>query len=230
MPNRIMRETITTSEVFAQLTAEEERMAHRLKVVADDFGRFDGRRAVIRARCFSLMLTQVSEEDVGRWIARLVAVGLLVAYRVGAADFVAFTEWDQEKRAKTSKYPAPPEHMRADASTCEQTRANVSETRDTRHENRDARETPRRARLPHDFTLTDRRRAFAVSKGLGPVEAEFEKFCDWHRAKGNTMLDWDAAWRTWVNNAVGRFAPRLAVAAKPTRIAEDWTNVRLEDE
>lgn len=66
----------------------------------------------------------------------------------------------------------------------------------------------RRTRLPDALALAADWRAYAAGKGLGPVEAEFEKFCDYHRAKGSLMLDWFAAWRTWVSNAVGRFAPR----------------------
>lgn len=32
-------------------------------------------------------------------------------------------------------------------------------------------------------------------------QREFEAFADHHRAKGTTMLDWTAAWRTWLRNA-----------------------------
>lgn len=85
-------------------------------------------------------------------------------------------------------------------------------------------EARRRCRLPDDFLLSDGRRAYASGKGLGPVEAEFEKFRAFHGAKGSVMLDWDKAWQTWVLNAVGRFAPRLALTPKPNgRRLEDFT-------
>lgn len=45
MPNRMIKESICTSETLAQLTPEEERLFYRLLVNADDFGRFDGRAA-----------------------------------------------------------------------------------------------------------------------------------------------------------------------------------------
>lgn len=31
---------------------------------------------------------------------------------------------------------------------------------------------------------------------------ELEHFRDHHTARGTTMIDWDAAWRTWCRNAV----------------------------
>jgi hypothetical protein len=60
-----------------------------------------------------------------------------------------------------------------------------------------------RRQLPTDFTLTDELIAYARSHGLnGNIESVFEHFCDHHRARGNTMLDWPAAWRTWVRNEI----------------------------
>jgi hypothetical protein len=42
--------------------------------------------------------------------------------------------------------------------------------------------------------------ALAVIKAGGSLEEEFEKFRDWHTAKGNTFIDWKAAFRTWLRN------------------------------
>lgn len=60
----------------------------------------------------------------------------------------------------------------------------------------------RKHQLPQDFVLTAER-SFAL-KAEAPQanpQAEFAQFCDHHRSRGNTMLDWDAAWRTWCRNA-----------------------------
>lgn len=32
------------------------------------------------------------------------------------------------------------------------------------------------------------------------LEAETEKFLDYHRAKGSAFVDWDAAWKLWIRN------------------------------
>jgi hypothetical protein len=45
---------------------------------------------------------------------------------------------------------------------------------------------------------------YAAKKGLSRSEAEeeFERFFDYHRAKGSTMVVWNSAWKTWVRNAL----------------------------
>lgn len=64
--------------------------------------------------------------------------------------------------------------------------------------------TRKRTSLPVGFLLSEKMQAFAQSKGLDPprIAREFERFCDHHRAKGSLFADWEAAWRTWVGNAV----------------------------
>ncbi len=60
----------------------------------------------------------------------------------------------------------------------------------------------RKAQLPTDFDLTPERRAalLAANPTANPPN-EFDQFCDHHRSRGNAMLDWDAAWRTWCRNS-----------------------------
>lgn len=61
--------------------------------------------------------------------------------------------------------------------------------------------TNRRHRLPADFEIDETGLQKAKSAGINTA-AEFQAFKDFHNAKGSTMLDWQAAWRTWVTNAV----------------------------
>lgn len=60
----------------------------------------------------------------------------------------------------------------------------------------------RKAQLPTDFDLTPERRLTLLdcNPNANPPN-EFAQFCDHHRSRGNTMLDWDAAWRTWCRNS-----------------------------
>lgn len=59
-------------------------------------------------------------------------------------------------------------------------------------------------------------------------QREFEAFSDHHRAKGTTMLDWTAAWRTWLRNAdrfsgnVGRKGGRETTAEHNDRAFDEW--------
>ena len=58
----------------------------------------------------------------------------------------------------------------------------------------------RKQQLPLDFLPNELGQSAAQAKGLS-WQTEFQKFADYHRSKGNTMVDWQAAWRTWVGNA-----------------------------
>lgn len=143
MPNRILHERICVSETIARLTSDEERFFYRLIVQCDDYGRFDGRASVIRARCFALQLDEVADEDVARWLGVLEGVGLVETYTVDGRDFLRVTTWEryQQTRAKRSKFPAPGGGSQESASTCNQVPAYVpvSGIRESRIENRESR-------------------------------------------------------------------------------------------
>jgi hypothetical protein len=57
-----------------------------------------------------------------------------------------------------------------------------------------------------DFVLTEDMRnwptALTVLEAGGSLEAEFEKFKNYHIAKGSMFADWRAAFRTWLSNSV----------------------------
>ena len=59
-----------------------------------------------------------------------------------------------------------------------------------------------RRQLPEDFSLSENLTAFAAKLGLNSnrVNEVFAQFTDYHRSRGTRMLDWTAAWRTWVRN------------------------------
>lgn len=56
--------------------------------------------------------------------------------------------------------------------------------------------------LPPDFDLNPERLAFAEKKGVRDPYAELEAFRAYHEARGSTMKNWDAAWRTWCINSL----------------------------
>lgn len=62
----------------------------------------------------------------------------------------------------------------------------------------------RKCIIPDDFILSDKMKEYAHQKGIvnGKCEELFEAFFDWHKAKGDLMADWVAAWRTWVRNDI----------------------------
>jgi hypothetical protein len=109
MPNRIIKESICTSPTLADLTAPSECLFYRLITMADDFGRFDARLSIIKARCFPLRLDRVTDSNIEDWLSELVTVGLLKLYTVDGIVYGQFVTWDHHQRVrnKLSKIPAP---------------------------------------------------------------------------------------------------------------------------
>ncbi len=109
MPNRILKESICTSETINSLTPEEEVFFYRLIVNVDDYGRLDARPAILRSRCFPLRVDSVKDKDIETWLSKLVRVGLIRLYVAGGKRYLQVVTWEkhQQIRAKRSKYPAP---------------------------------------------------------------------------------------------------------------------------
>lgn len=59
----------------------------------------------------------------------------------------------------------------------------------------------RATQLPADFVPNETGVAYADSRRIH-LPSELESFRNWHAAKGSTMKDWQAAWRTWCDKAV----------------------------
>ncbi|MEL7445078.1 MAG: hypothetical protein AAGK02_04610 [Pseudomonadota bacterium] len=64
--------------------------------------------------------------------------------------------------------------------------------------------------VPEGFALSEAARSFGLGKGMNEqeVDNEFERFRNWHAAKGTEYRDWTAAWRTWA----GRWTPARSAA------------------
>lgn len=128
MPNRIVREAILTSGKVDQLDNAAEVFYRRLLNVVDDYGRYDARPAVLRSACFPLRADKVREADCSRWLAICEKAGLIVLYEVGGKPYLVLLNLG-EPRAKTSRFPDPPDdacaHVNADADTCMQMRPNT---------------------------------------------------------------------------------------------------------
>ena len=108
MSNRIIKESITTSDSINKLSWEAECFFYRLIVNCDDYGRMDGRLMVLLARCFPLRIGRIKEADVKKWLDELVRGNFIQLYRNGH-EYLQIIKWDdhQQVRSQRSKYPAP---------------------------------------------------------------------------------------------------------------------------
>lgn len=126
MPNRILKESICVSDDIAKLSWFEEVLFYRLIVSADDFGRYDGRPAIIKGRLFPL--SGVTEKQIGEALKKLASVGIVALYEIDGHGYLQISAWErhQSPRAKKSKYPAPPDDLQESAHTCMQLQADAS--------------------------------------------------------------------------------------------------------
>lgn len=62
---------------------------------------------------------------------------------------------------------------------------------------------------PEPFKPETEAAKIAAGWSAATLASQLEKFGDYHRAKGNSFSDWQAAWGTWVRNSVA-FQPRAA--------------------
>lgn len=118
MPNRILRESICTSDTIDKLSWFEEVLYYRLIVNCDDFGRFDGRTVVIKNRLFPLK-DNLTLKTVEAALHGLANAGLVALYEFEGRRFLCLPTWGkyQTQRAKVSKYPAQSDGTPSDAST-----------------------------------------------------------------------------------------------------------------
>lgn len=109
MPNRIIKESICTSNEIDALKPEEEILFYRIIVNCDDFGRMDARLPILRAKCFPLRIDSVKDKDIRAWMNTLIKQGLIFIYEVNGKEYLQMSTWEkhQQIRAKRSKYPAP---------------------------------------------------------------------------------------------------------------------------
>ena len=119
MPNRIIKESICTSEKVAALTDFEFRLWIGLILSVDDAGRGDARAAVLRGRIFPLR-ERVSVKDVESALHGLAAKGCISLYTVGGKSYFWFPTWTKHQRIRDCKpkYPGPEESDCPSAAAC----------------------------------------------------------------------------------------------------------------
>ena len=126
MPNRILKESICTSDSVDSLSWFEEVLFYRLIVNCDDYGRFDGRPAIIKNRLFPLK-ESLTTKAISKAVNTLVIAGLVVLYEFEGKPYLYLPTWNdhQNVRAKRSKYPSPEGRVIAHENICNHMYADV---------------------------------------------------------------------------------------------------------
>jgi hypothetical protein len=203
MPNRILKESICTSDNIDKLSAFEETVFYRLIVNCDDFGRFDGRPKIIASKLFPLK--DIRTNQIESALRALTSAELVILYEVDGKPFLQMKTWDrhQQIRAKKSKYPAPEDGNITSASICNQLisddskcpRNPIQSESESESNPIERAQTAKRFAPPsvEDVTAYCRERKNNV---------DAQRFVDFYASKGwkigqNPMKDWKAAVRTW---------------------------------
>ena len=213
MPNRIIKESICTSDSVDQLTWFEECLFYRLIVSCDDFGRYDGRPAIIKNRLFPLK-EFLTVHEVADALSKLENAHLIEMYDHDGRPYLYLPTWEnhQSIRAKKSKYPSPDEiickQLNTSASNCNQMQANVPviQSNPIQSESNTNTEGVQRKRFTPPSLEEVKAYCEERKNGVDP-----QAFIDFYTSKGwkigkETMKDWQAAVRTWER----REAPKKA--------------------
>jgi hypothetical protein len=113
MPNRILKESILTSETIDRFSLEEERLFFRLIVNCEDYGRMEAKPAIVRAKCFPLKLDAegnftIKLSQIVEWLYGLTKQGTICIYENKGKYYLQFLNWvdHQQTRALKPKYPS----------------------------------------------------------------------------------------------------------------------------
>ena len=217
MPNRIIKESLCTSEKISELTDFEFRLWIGLITQADDAGRGDARPAIIKGRVFPLR-ERVTAKDIDASLHALAAKGCVSLYTVGGKPYFWFPGWADHQRVRDvkPKYPSPDE----DESNCTQLKAEFDNSPQIAA---DCGFNPIQSNTnPNPNPNTNRR---AGAHFTPPTLEEVQEYCterwnnvdpqrfiDYYTANGwlvgkNKMKDWKACVRTWEKNSFQASAP-----------------------
>ena len=108
MPNRIIRDGILRSEKVNSLEPLAELFYRRLMSVVDDYGRTEAHPTLLRSSCYPLLIDKVDEPTVKNHLKECQKVGLIQLYTVDGKHFIQLVNFNQQVRAKVSKFPQPP--------------------------------------------------------------------------------------------------------------------------
>ena len=219
MPNRIIKETICTSDTIDKLTWFEEVFFYRLIVNCDDYGRFDARLPILKARLFPLK--SVTEKQISDALNKLSTVGIVALYEYDGRPYLQLVTWEKHQtvRNKKGKYPAVDGREETTASenvrlisvesNCNQLNTNASLIQSNPIQS-ESNPNPNPNPNPISNNGANKSRGFTPptieevaaycqerNNGVDP-----QKWYDFYAAKGwmigkNKMKDWKAAVRTW---------------------------------
>lgn len=109
MPNRMLRDW-TGSDKVNKLTVNSERFFVRLIMKVDDFGCFYADPRLLKANLFPLLLDNIRDADILRWMDECQKAGLIVVYENSSKRYCQILDFKQRLDKARNKYPLPSEN------------------------------------------------------------------------------------------------------------------------
>lgn len=201
MPNRIIKDTILTSETVGGLDDFAFRLFVSLICLADDYGRGKAHPAIVRGQAFPLR--DVSVKDVEQAMKRLAEAGAIQLYKVGDSHYYCFPTWAKHQRTRNSveRFPAPP------ADNSPQLAATCGESRRTAANGGDLRPNPIQSNTIQSNTMgiqrptLDEVKAECREKKYATDPARFFNYYEsvgW-KIKGERIQNWRAMLAVWAS-------------------------------
>lgn len=112
MPQRFLRPGITNSDLWNAVSMECQSFYIRILTLVDDYGRHDGRPAVLAGQCFAVWNAMhpdksINLQQVEQMLQQLAATFLIELYEVGGKKILQVTQWQERIRdGVKQKWPA----------------------------------------------------------------------------------------------------------------------------
>lgn len=228
MPNRIIKESIRTSETIASLSDFEFRLWIGLIVSADDAGRGDARPAIIKGLVFPLR-DRITARDIDAALHGLAAKGCISLYAVDGKPYFWFPSWAEHQRIRDCKpkYPAPPDpaaccgelpQVAADSGLARAPAESESES-EYESESKIVKGDKRQKFIPPTL---DEVKDYAKERNSAVNPEKFWEYFnagDWKDAKGQPVRNWKQKFLTW--EKYDHDQPRPTMAKPGQTYAED---------
>lgn len=209
MPNRIIKESICSSETIDQMSWFEECFFHRLWTVCDDYGRTDARPVILKAKLFPLK-ERLSLKDIQNALQKMVDIGCVRLYECDSKPYLYLPSWEvhQQVRAKKSKYPAPDESCNHTISADIKCTRNPIQSESNPNPNPNARiDAPARVKPPSLEQVME------VAKLRGCPECakpffDYYAAAGWRDGEGKPVFNWQQKFVLWQMREENRRMPQ----------------------
>jgi hypothetical protein len=211
---RTIKPEFPQSESMGRVTRESRYCFILLWTLADDSGRLRGNSRMLASLLYPYDLD--AGKLIDKWLVELEREKCLVRYTIDGDNYIQICNWLKHQKIdkpSASKIPAFVEDSRILSNPRELSCEDQGSRKGSKDQGKEGNELGEpakavRKKLPIEFKYKDSHKEKASLYGID-MDDEFEAFQNYHKAKGTTMLDWDQALFTWINNARRFGKPKL---------------------